>query len=229
MRSPYFYRILLVDQEAKFRNTIWRALRRAGYLVKLVHSACEGWDSILEKPPDLVILQARLPDIDGITLCKALREEGYEIPILILACDTTSDCIAGLNAGADSCLNNTIEASELLARVRALLRRIENQRQRFLRFADLTLDLYLRESRRGSQVHALGPTEFDLLQLFLHHPDQVLERDRIISHVWGFDYDPASNVLEVYMHYLRRKLGKPRLIETVRYVGYVLRAPILEQ
>ena len=227
LRSPYLYRILLVDpktaQKAALSNIIWRALRQAQFIVHLAYSGREGWNTIMRKSPDLVIMSARLPDMEGVTLCESLHGEGFAMPIMMTGCDTTFDCITGLNVGADNCLNSSTAVSEILARVRALLRRVERQSNHLLTFADLSLDLQLCQAQRGKQILNLGQIEFNLLRLFLDHPSQVLTRNHIITSIWGHNCDLESNMLEVYIHHLRRKLGKPNLIETKRYVGYVLR------
>lgn len=219
-------RILLVDDEPEFADFVRRGLSYEGYTLEVAHSAGQGWDAVLADPPDLVILDVMLPDMDGMALCRALRQEGLEVPILMLtARDAVPDRVAGLNAGADDYLPKPFAFEELLARVRALLRRFGGEETDLLAFADLELDTSLREARRGERRVRLSPKEYDLLELFLRHPRQVLTREVIFSHVWGYDYAAESNVLEVYVRRLRRKLGEPELIETVHGVGYVLREP----
>jgi two-component system response regulator MprA len=168
-----------------------------------------------------------LPQLDGIRVLEALRREEEEIPILMLtARDAVQDRVEGLERGADDYLIKPFASTELVARVRALLRRLGKGDPDQLTFADLTLDTGLREGRRGARTFTLTPTEFDLLALFLRHPRQVLERRQIMTQVWGYDFQGDDNVLEVYVGYLRKKLeaeGEPRLIQTVRGVGYVLR------
>jgi two-component system response regulator MprA len=214
-----------VDDEPEFADFVQRGLTYEGYNVEAVHSASDGWEEVLAHSPDLVILDVMLPDIDGMTLCRALRQEGQEIPILMLtARDDVLDRVAGLNAGADDYLPKPFAFEELLARVRALLRRAGSDNQmESLTFADLNLDLRLREVRRGEQNIRLSPKEYELIELFLRHPRQTLTRELILSRVWGYDYEPESNVLDVYVRRLRRKLGEPNLIETAHSLGYVLR------
>ena len=220
-------RILLVDDEPGFADFVRRGLTYEGYTVEVVHSASDGWEAVLADSPDLVILDVMLPDLDGMALCRALRQEGQQVPILMLtARDAVPDRVAGLDAGADDYLPKPFAFEELLARVRALLRRFGGEEAEVLTFADLDLDTGLREARRGERCIRLSPKEYDLLELFLRHPRQVLTREIIFAHVWGYDYEPESNVLEVYVRRLRRKLGKPELIETVHGLGYVLREPV---
>ncbi len=226
MKPPILCRILLVDDEPEFADVMRQKLASAGYIVDTVHSAHDGWETILAGPPDLVILKAMLPDLDGLALCRALRQEGQQIPILMLtADDTISDRFAGLNAGADDCQTNAFAVEELLARVRALLRRCGNQETEVLTFANLKLDTRLRKARCGEQLLQLNPKEYDLLAFFLRHPGQVLTRRDIFTQVWGYDYEATSNVLAVYIRRLRHKLGEPGLIKTVHSLGYILRKP----
>lgn len=223
-------RIILVDDEPEFADFVRRGLTYEGYIVEMAHSAGDGWEEVLAHPPDLVILDVMLPDMDGMSLCRALRQEGQQMPILMLtARDAVPDRVAGLNAGADDYLPKPFAFEELLARVRALLRRTGGGNEtEALIFADLSLDVRLREARRGEQPIRLSPKEYELLEFFLRHPRQTLTRETIISHVWGYDYEPESNVLEVYIRRLRRKLGEPNLIETAHSLGYVLRDPVAE-
>lgn len=219
--------IVLVDDEPEFADFVQRGLSYEGYTVDTAHSAGDGWEEVLAHLPDLVILDVMLPDMDGMTLCRALRQEGCQTPILMLtARDAVPDRVAGLNAGADDYLPKPFAFEELLARVRALLRRAGGDNEvEALTFADLSLNTRLRDARRGEQHIRLSPKEYELLEFFLRHPRQTLTRESIFTHVWGYDYEPESNVLEVYIRRLRRKLGEPNLIETVHSLGYVLREP----
>ena len=217
-------RILLVDDEPDFADFVRRGLTYENYLVQVAHSAGEGWEAVLAQPPDLIILDVMLPDLDGMGLCRALRQEGQQVPILMLtARDAVPDRVAGLNAGADDYLPKPFAFEELLARVRALLRRFGGEETEVLTFADLSVDTGLREARRGERLIRLSPKEYDLLELFLRHPRQVLTREVIFTRVWGYDYEAGSNVLAVYVRRLRRKLEEPNLIETAHSLGYVLR------
>lgn len=217
--------IILVDDEPEFADFVRRGLTYEGYTVAMVHSAGDGWEEVLARPPDLIILDVMLPDMDGMSLCRALRQERQQMPILMLtARDAVPDRVAGLNAGADDYLPKPFAFEELLARVRALLRRAGSEDE-VLHFADLSLDTHLREARRGELCIRFSPKEYELLEFFLRHPRQTLTRETIFTHVWGYDYEPESNVLEVYIRRLRRKLGEPSLIETAHSLGYVLREP----
>ncbi len=205
-----------------------RALRAEGYEVRIANDGSEGLARVRERQPDLVVLDLLMPGIDGLAVCRRLREES-DLPILILtAKDETQDRVRGLDSGADDYLVKPFALDELLARVRALLRRRENREQRVLHFADLALDLTSRIATRGDQRIELTTREFELLAYFMRHPREVLTQEQILDRVWEGQYDTESNVLHVYVGYLRNKLeagGRPRLIHTVRGVGYVLREP----
>lgn len=220
-------RITLIDDEPEFADFVRRGLTYEGYAVEVAYSAGSGWDAVLAEPPDLVILDVMLPDMDGIALCRALRQEGVETPILMLtARDAVPDRVAGLDAGADDYLPKPFAFEELLARTRALLRRAGHAQTEMLTFEDLVLDTELREAQRGDRHIQLSPKEYDLLEVFLRHPRTVLTRTVLFDQVWGSEHQVESNVLEVYVRRLRRKLGEPMLIETVHGTGYVLREPI---
>jgi two-component system response regulator MprA len=221
-------RILVVDDEPAVREAVERALRLEGHDVLLAADGVEALQALDVRPPDAVVLDVLMPRVDGLELCRRLRGRGDRTPVLMLtARDAVSDRVAGLDAGADDYLVKPFALEELLARVRALLRRaVPEADQRPLRFADLELDPLAHEVRRGDRPIELTRTEFLLLDLFLRHPRQVLTRSVIFENVWGYDFGPRSNSLEVYMGYLRRKTesgGEPRLLHTVRGVGYVLK------
>jgi two-component system response regulator MprA len=221
-------RILVVDDESAVREAVERALRLDGYDVAVAGDGREALETLDERRPDAVVLDVLMPRIDGLELCRRLRGRGDRTPVLMLtARDAVADRVAGLDAGADDYLVKPFALEELLARLRALLRRAAPGADRApLRFADLNLDPLSYEVRRGERVIELTRTEFLLLELFLHHPRQVLTRSVIFETVWGYDFGPQSNSLEVYMGYLRRKTeaaGEPRLLHTVRGVGYVLK------
>ena len=217
--------VLVIDDDPKIVSTLRRALAYAGYPVKTALTAIEGLARALEDPPSLVILDIMLPDLSGFEVCRRLRE-GSEVPILMLtARDEVSDRVHGLDQGADDYLVKPFALQELLARVRALLRRAQPE-ARVLRYADLSLDLGTRDAFRGDRSITLSAKEYELLSLFMRHPRQVLTRDAIMEQVWGYDFSGESNVLEVYIGYLRSKLeagGESRLIQTVRGAGYVLK------
>jgi two-component system response regulator MprA len=220
-------RILLVDDEPEFADFVRRGLTYEGYSVGIVHTAQSGRQSILANRPDLVLLDIMLPDMDGMAFCQQLRQAGQQTPILMLtARDAISDRVAGLNAGADDYLPKPFAFDELLARMRALLRRFaEQEPANVLTFADVTLSLDQRTVTRGDCTNRLTAKEFALLEFLLRHPRQVLTRALLMDRVWGYDAEVESNVLEVYIRQLRKKLGEPNLIETMRHVGYVLREP----
>jgi two-component system response regulator MprA len=221
-------RILVVDDEPAVREAVERALRLDGHDVLLAADGGQALASLDERAPDAVVLDVLMPRVDGLELCRRMRLGGDRTPVLMLtARDAVSDRVAGLDAGADDYLVKPFALDELLARVRALLRRAVPGTDRSpLRFRDIELDPVAHEVRRGKRPIELTRTEFLLLELFLRHPRQVLTRSLIFENVWGYDFGPSSNSLEVYMGYLRRKTeagGEPRLLHTVRGVGYVLR------
>ena len=222
--------ILVVDDERAVRDSLRRALELEGYGVELAEDGEQALRRLeLEPQPDAVILDILMPGADGLEVCRRLRRSGNEIPVLMLTARAEVDSrVAGLDAGADDYLPKPFALAELLARLRALLRRLGNGdgESDTLRFADLELDPGTREVRRAGNLIDLTRTEFALLELFLRNPRQVLTRSVIFERVWGYDFGPTSNSLDVYIGYLRRKTehgGKPRLIHTVRGVGYALR------
>ena len=223
-------RVLVVDDDRAVRDSLRRSLEFNGYEVALAGDGAEALASIARTPPDVVVLDVMMPRLDGIETTKALRSSGNDLPILVLtARDSVGDRVEGLDAGADDYLTKPFSLDELLARLRALLRRVQpdgDEPAEVLAFSDLSLDLASREVRRGDRLIELTRTEFALLEMFLRRPRRVLERAFILEEVWGFDFPTTANSLEVYVGYLRRKTeadGEPRLIHTVRGVGYVLK------
>jgi two-component system response regulator MprA len=219
-------RILVVDDERAVREALERALRLEGYEVDLAADGQEALLALARRSVDAIVLDVLMPVTDGLETCRMLRRREDSTPVLMLtARHEVSDRVAGLDAGADDYLVKPFALEELLARLRALLRRSAGGDGE-LSFSDLTLDPGTREVRRGGRTIDLTRTEFLLLELFLRNPRQVLTRDVIFDRVWGYDFGPASNSLEVYVGYLRRKTeaaGEPRLLHTVRGVGYVLK------
>jgi two-component system, OmpR family, response regulator MprA len=221
-------KVLVVDDERAVRDSLRRALELEGYDVEL---ATDGADALhrldANGQPDAVVLDVLMPGVDGLEVCRRLRQKGNGVPVLMLTARTEiENRVAGLDAGADDYLPKPFALEELLARLRALLRRVSPGAEETLRFADLELSPGTREVRRGGERIELTRTEFNLLELFLRNPRQVLTRSVIFERVWGYDFGFASNSLDVYIGYLRRKTeagGKPRLIRTVRSVGYALR------
>ncbi|GAA3902359.1 response regulator transcription factor [Streptomyces gulbargensis] len=227
-------RILVVDDEPAVREALRRSLAFEGYATR---EAADGLDALAAMEsygPDLVVLDVQMPRMDGLTAARRIRASGSTVPILMLtARDTVGDRVTGLDAGADDYLVKPFELDELFARIRALLRRsayaapaAAPAEDGVLAFEDLRMDPVTREVTRGGRPVELTRTEFTLLEMFLSHPRQVLTREQILKAVWGFDFEPSSNSLDVYVMYLRRKTeagGEPRLVHTVRGVGYVLR------
>jgi two-component system response regulator MprA len=222
-------RILVVDDEPAVRESLERTLRFEGYDVVLAADGVAALDAVTRYRPDAVVLDVLMPRLDGLSTCRRLRARGEDVPILVLtARDGVADRVGGLDAGADDYLVKPFALEELLARLRALLRRTGSRESAGgeLSFADLRMDPGTREVHRGERRVSLTRTEFSLLETFLEHPRQVLTRAVILDRVWGFDFETTSNSLEVYVGYLRRKLetdGETRMIHTVRGVGYVLR------
>jgi two-component system response regulator MprA len=222
-------KILVVDDERAVRDSLRRALELEGYEIELAEDGREAL-SVLEDDaaqPDAVILDVLMPGVDGLEVCRRLRRSGSRVPVLMLtARDEVENRVAGLDAGADDYVTKPFALEELMARVRALLRRTSDGSDEVLRFADLELDPGTREVRRSGEPIELTRTEFALLELFLTNPRQVLTRSIIFERVWGYDFGFASNSLDVYIGYLRRKTevgDRSRLIQTVRGVGYALR------
>jgi two-component system, OmpR family, response regulator MprA len=221
-------RILVVDDEPAVRESLRRALQLEGYAVELAEDGEQALERVSANGVDAIVLDVSMPRLDGLEACRRLRAGGSALPVLMLtARDEVSDRVAGLDAGADDYVVKPFALEELLARLRALLRRaVPDGGGDVLRFADVELDLGTREVRRGGEPIELTRTEFSLLELFLRNPRQVLTRSVIFERVWGYDFGFGSNSLDVYIGYLRRKTeagGKPRLIQTIRGVGYALR------
>ncbi|MET9292093.1 response regulator transcription factor [Streptomyces sp. NPDC003077] len=228
-------RILIVDDEPAVREALQRSLAFEGYGTEQAVDGLDALDKVASYDPELIVLDVLMPRMDGLTAARRLRAQGVTVPILMLtARDTVGDRVTGLDAGADDYLVKPFELDELLARIRALLRRssyaaaagAQPTDSDVLSFADLRMNLATREVTRGGRPVELTRTEFTLLEMFLAHPRQVLTREQILKAVWGFDFEPTSNSLDVYVMYLRRKTeagGEPRLVHTMRGVGYVLR------
>ncbi|MFD4376526.1 response regulator transcription factor [Streptomyces sp. NPDC058486] len=228
-------RILIVDDEPAVREALRRSLAFEGYATREAVDGVDALAAMESYAPDLVVLDVQMPRMDGLTAARRIRAAGSTVPILMLtARDTVGDRVTGLDAGADDYLVKPFELDELFARIRALLRRSSyavpsaaaTEPEDVLSFEDLRMDLATREVTRGGRPVELTRTEYTLLEMFLAHPRQVLTREQILKAVWGFDFEPSSNSLDVYVMYLRRKTeagGEPRLVHTVRGVGYVLR------
>ena len=227
-------RVLVVDDDKAVRESLRRSLEFNGYAVSLASDGAEALAGlstpVAGSAPDVVIMDVMMPRLDGIEATRALRSAGNDVPILVLtARDAVGDRVEGLDAGADDYLTKPFALQELLARLRALLRRVvpqDDAADETLTFADLSMDIATREVRRGPRLVELTRTEFTLLEMFLRRPRRVLERSFILEEVWGYDFPTTANSLEVYVGYLRRKTeteGEPRLIHTVRGVGYVLK------
>ena len=222
--------MLVVDDDKAVRESLRRSLEFNGYAVSLAADGSEALAGIGGIPPDVLVMDVMMPRLDGIETTKSLRKAGNDVPILVLtARDAVGDRVEGLDAGADDYLTKPFALQELLARLRALLRRVvpsDDDETEVVSFADLTMDLATREVTRGGRSMELTRTEFTLLEMFLRRPRRVLERSFILEEVWGYDFPTTANSLEVYVGYLRRKTeaeGEPRLLHTVRGVGYVLK------
>ena len=222
--------ILIIEDEAKLAQFIKLELEYEGYQVTVTHDGLTGLATAREMSPDLILLDWMLPGISGPEICRRLRQTGDKVPIILLtAKDEVSDRVAGLDAGADDYIVKPFSIEELLARVRANLRRTQEEDTDLLQFGDLRLNRSTREVYRGDRLIELTAKEFDLLEYLISHPRQVLTRDQILERVWGYDFMGDSNIIEVYIRYLRLKLEakkEQRLIQTVRGVGYVLREDI---
>lgn len=219
-------RILIIEDEERIRQFLQRGLSFEGYRVDMAADGQSGLELAHDNPPDLVLLDLMLPGMDGLEVCRRLRETS-DVPILMLtAKETIEDRVTGLDAGADDYLVKPFAFDELVARVRALLRRAQPAKPQVYRFADLELDTGTRQGRRDGNTFDLTAKEYELLELFMAHPRQVLTREIIFDRVWDYDFGGESNIIEVYVRYLRQKTeanGLSRLIHTVRGIGYVLR------
>jgi two-component system, OmpR family, response regulator MprA len=222
-------KVLVVDDERAVRESLRRALELEGYDIDLAENGDAALGKLRDEEPDAMILDVLMPGTNGLEVCRRLRRSGSRLPVLMLTARAeVENRVAGLDAGADDYVTKPFALEELLARLRALLRRTGPGPSEVLRFADLELDPGTREVRRGGERIELTRTEFALLELFMLNPRQVLTRSIIFERVWGYDFGFASNSLDVYIGYLRRKTeagGRPRLIQTVRGVGYALREP----
>jgi two-component system response regulator MprA len=219
--------ILVADDDPELRAALRRALQLDGFVVQTAEHGGQALEMAVDEPPDALVLDIMMPTLDGLEVCRRLRTIGDRMPILVLtARDQISDRVAGLDAGADDYLPKPFALEELTARLRALLRRVAPCDTETLRYGDLILDTATREVRRDDRLISLTRTEFAIAELFIRNAGQVLTRDLIIGRIWGYEMEPASNSLEVFIGYLRRKTeagGAGRLLHTVRGVGYVLR------
>ncbi|NPA92202.1 MAG: response regulator transcription factor [Chloroflexi bacterium] len=219
-------RLLLIEDDEGIVRFLRRALIYEGYQVDVATDGETGLALARENMPDLVILDWMLPGLDGLEVARRLRAMGDVLILMLTAKTSVADRVQGLDMGADDYMVKPFNMDELLARIRALLRRSRHEEPKVYRFADLELDTGTHEARRGDRKIALTAKEYELLELFMRHPRQVLTREQIYDQVWKYDFGAGSNLLEVYIRYLRRKLeagGEPRLIHTLRGVGYVLR------
>jgi DNA-binding response OmpR family regulator len=219
--------ILLVEDEVKLARFVELELSCEGYRISVAHDGLTGLTMARETSPDLLVLDWMLPGLTGLEICRRLRATGIDVPVILLtAKDEISDRVAGLDAGADDYVVKPFSIEELLARIRAHLRRTQEPDRDILEFEDLTLNRRTRIVRRGAREIELTAKEFDLLEYLMTNPHQVLTRDQILEKVWGYDFMGDSNIIEVYIRYLRLKLEaeqEKRLLHTVRSVGYVLR------
>jgi two-component system response regulator MprA len=215
--------VLVIEDDEAISDLLRRGLTYEGYKVSVAHDGNSGLLMARDAPPDLVVLDLMLPGLDGLEVCRRLRAAD-DVPILVLtARGTVSDRIAGLDSGADDYMVKPFSIDELLARVRALLRRQGPPEEKELRYADIVMDTKAHEVRRGSRLIHLTAKQFELLEFFLKHPEQVLSAETIYAHVWGSTYD--SNVVQVFIRNLRQALGEPDLIQTIRGAGYILKEP----
>ena len=220
-------RVLVVEDSVKMAAVLKRGLEEEGYAVDVAGTGEDGLWMAVENPNDVIVLDIVLPDMDGFEVCRRLRGHGQRVPVLMLtARDAVPDRVCGLDAGADDYLTKPFSFTEFAARIRALLRRGPSQRPARMAVGDLTLDPATRTTRRGDAVIELSAREFSLLQYFMSHAGEVLSRTRLIEHVWDFAYEGGSNIVDVYVRYLREKIDRPfgtRSLETVRGAGYRLR------
>ena len=224
-------RILVADDETNITDLLATALRFVGFDVAVANTGRAALDQAAAAAPDLLVLDVMMPDYDGFEVCRRLRAEGINAPVIFLtARDATEDKVAGLRLGADDYVTKPFSLEELVARIEAVLRRVRSDgatADEKLEFADLTMDIARHEVRRAGELVALSPTEFRLLRYLLANPRRVLSKSQILEHVWDHDFDGDGNVVETYISYLRRKVDhvEPALIHTVRGVGYTVRLP----
>ena len=220
-------KILIVEDEKKVSDFVRKGLQEEGYVTDAAYNGEDGLGMAADDVYDLVILDIYLPKLDGLAVLKRLREKKINTPVLLLTVRATiEDKVLGLNSGADDYLTKPFAFQELLARVRALLRRRVDVNVAEIRVGDLVLDPVRRSVNRGGRKIELTAKEFSLLEFMMHNPERVLTRTAIINHVWNYDFDSETNVVDVYVNYLRRKIDKgeaPKLIHTIRGVGYVLK------
>jgi two-component system response regulator MprA len=219
-------KIAVIDDDPKIRAMLVRSLTYGGYNVLAAEDGIKGWELVMREKPQVVILDIMLPKMDGYEVCRLLKEQVETSVLMLTAKDEIKDRVKGLDCGADDYLIKPFALEELLARVRALLRRYKNVEERVLVFNDLQINSDTYQVRRGEREIELTAREFELLSFFMKHPRQVLTREKLMDTVWGYDYQGESNVLEVYIGYLRQKLegaGEKRLLQTVRGIGYVLK------
>ncbi len=221
-------RILVIEDEEKLAKFVQLELSYEGYEITVAHDGLSGLMAARDSEPDLILLDWMMPGLTGLEVCRRLRATGAMMPVILLtAKDGIEDRVAGLDAGADDYVLKPFSIEELLARVRAHLRRNQPEDPEAFQFSDLSLSRKTREVKRGDRTIELTAKEFDLLDYLISHPKQVLSRDRILEEVWGYDFMGDSNIIEVYIRYLRLKLeaeNESRLIQTVRGVGYVMRS-----
>jgi len=219
--------MLIVEDEKKVASFIAKGLREESYAVDVAYDGEEGAFMALENDYDLIVLDLMLPKLNGMEVLKKIREAQKAVPVLILtAKDSIEDIVAGLEGGSDDYLTKPFAFAELLARVRALLRRSREQKVPILKAADLTLNPLTREVKRGDKVIELTSKEYALLEYFMRNVNRVLTRTLISEHVWNYEFDPLTNVVDVYVNYLRKKIdqgSKVKLIHTVRGVGYIMK------
>jgi len=222
-------RILVVEDEKKVASFIAKGLTEESYAVDVAYDGEEGVFMALENDYDLIVLDLMLPKLDGMEILRKIRGSGKDVPVLILtAKDSVEDIVAGLEGGSDDYLTKPFAFAELLARIRALLRRSQEQKITTLKAGDLTLNPLTREVKRGDRKIELTSKEYALLEYFMRNVNKVLTRTLISEHVWNYEFDPLTNVVDVYVNYLRKKIDQPsetKLIHTVRGVGYILKEP----
>jgi DNA-binding response OmpR family regulator len=220
--------VLVVDDEASVRQALERALRLEGFAVSTAGGGREALEAVAARPPAVVVLDVTMPDLDGIQVVKRMRASGVDVPVCILSArDEVDDRVAGLQAGADDYLVKPFAIAELTARLEALLRRSGVAMDGTIELGDLTIDARRFVAMRGGRDLELTRREFELLETFARHPRQVLSRDQLLDQVWGYNFHAETNVADVFVGYLRRKLeagGEPRVLHTVRGVGFVLRS-----